>query len=146
VLPPGRSPQSGAAAHAEHLSYKPLVLVIDDNLDARSLLTAILECEGYEVVSASSAYAALEEVQRERYNFIISDIGMPGMDGYELARRLRILPEYSTTPMIAVTGFPQYSAHATAINAGFNAHLEKPIEPAKLLEILARLLGNHRPS
>jgi CheY-like chemotaxis protein len=142
VLSRGRSRQSGAAEQAEHRSHKPLVLVIDDNLDARSLLAAILEYEGYDVVSAASAYAALEEAQRERFNFIISDIGMPGMDGYELARRLRTLPEYSTTPMIAVTGFPQYAAHATAINAGFNAHLEKPIEPTKLLEILARLLGD----
>jgi CheY-like chemotaxis protein len=118
---------------------KPLALVVDDNLDVTYMFAFILEHGGYDVMLASSAQAALEAAQREHFDVIVSDIGMPEMDGYELAKALRALPGYLATPMIAVTGFEEYAAHENAFNAGFNALLKKPVDPPKLLEILARL-------
>jgi CheY-like chemotaxis protein len=116
---------------------RPLALVVDDNPDVTYMFAVVLEHGGYDVMSASSAKAALDAAQREHFDVIVSDIGMPEMDGYELARGLRALPGYLATPMIAVTGFE--AAHGNAFNAGFNALLKKPVDPPKLLEILARL-------
>lgn len=118
---------------------KSLVLVVDDNPDVTHLFAVVLEHAGYDVISASSVQAALDAAQLEHFDVIVSDIGMPEMDGYELAKALRALPDYAATPMIAVTGFEEYAAHANAFNAGFNAHIKKPVDPPKLLEILARL-------
>lgn len=111
-------------------SQHPLVLVVDDNPDVRYLFAVVLDHAGYDVVSASSAQAALEAAQREHFDVIVSDTGLPEMNGYELARALRALSDYVATPMIAVTRFEEYAAaHENAFNAGFNALLKKPVDP-----------------
>lgn len=130
--------QQMAGKDAQHQD-KPLALVVDDNPDVTYMFGVVLEHGGYDVMLASSAQAALEAAQREHFDVIVSDIGMSEMDGYELAKALRALPGYLATPMIAVTGFEEYAAHGNAFNAGFNALLKKPVDPPKLLEILARL-------
>ena len=119
----------------EHYS----VLVVEDNEDTAFMFKLILEEGGYAAVTVFSAAAALDTARSEHFDVVVSDIGMPGMNGYELARQLRALAHYSSTPIIAVTGFSNYYHHHEAISCGFNAYLTKPVAPTKLLEIVARL-------
>jgi CheY-like chemotaxis protein len=118
---------------------KRLVLVVDDVPDIAWMLAAYLERAGYRVVSVFSAGEALDAVKAEHFDVIISDVGLPQMDGYELAKELRALPEYVTTPLIAVTGFAEYADQQNAFTAGFDAHLRKPIDPTRLIELIAHL-------
>ena len=133
------APNQQVAGKETQTQDKPLVLLVDDNPDVTYMFAVVLEHGGYDVMSVSSAQAALEAAQREHFDAIVSDIGMPEMDGYELAKTLRALPGYLATPMIAVTGFEKYAEQGNAFNAGFNALLRKPVDPPKLLEVLARL-------
>ena len=74
---------------------------------------------------STSAVEALALAKREHFDLIVSDIAMPEMDGYALAKQLRCLPEYHSVPMIAVTGFVEYDDHDRALDAGFNTNLEE---------------------
>jgi len=118
---------------------RPRALVVDDAPDVTEMLALFLEHAGYETVMAFSAPDALAAAREERFDVIVSDIGMPGMNGYELAEALRSLPEYNGVPMIAVTGFSVFDDRGRAVQSGFNAHLTKPINPATLLELIQRL-------
>jgi CheY-like chemotaxis protein len=104
-------------------------LVVDDSPDIAAMLAAVLRHAGYEVSTAHSAQDALEAALAKHFDAVVSDIGMPGMNGYELARALRAVPEYGATPMVAVTGFAMYDDRDRALEAGFDAHLSKPINP-----------------
>ncbi len=117
---------------------KRRALVVDDVADVTEMLSVLLEHAGYEVVTADSARAALTAASGDQFDVIISDIGMPEMNGYELATTLRSQPGYETTPMVAVTGYSMFDQQRS-INAGFNAHLTKPIEPRALLDLIERL-------
>jgi CheY-like chemotaxis protein len=118
---------------------RPRALVVDDAPDVTEMLALFLEHAGYETVMAFSAPDALAVAQEERFDVVVSDIGMPGMNGYQLAEALRNLPEYNSVPMIAVTGFSAFDDRGRAVQSGFNAHLTKPINPATLLELIQRL-------
>lgn len=112
-------------------------LVVDDNPDITAMLAAVLRHAGYDVSTAHSAPDALEAALAEHFDVVISDIGMPGMNGYELAQALRALPEYNATPMVAVTGFAMYDDRDRAMEAGFNTHLSKPIDPVDLTQAIS---------
>ncbi|HEX8499766.1 MAG TPA: response regulator [Pyrinomonadaceae bacterium] len=116
---------------------KRRALVVDDSPDVADMLTIVLREAGYEVETTYSASQALMAAFTRRFDVIISDIGMPGMDGYELARRLRELPEYRATPMVAVTGFASYDDRERSLGEGFTAHLSKPVDPATLTRALS---------
>lgn len=109
-------------------------LVVDDSPDITEMLAALLRLSGYDVSMAYSAADALGVAREKRFDVVVSDIGMPEMNGYELARLLRGLPEYDAVPMIAVTGFAMYDDRDRALEAGFNAHLSKPINPSELMQ------------
>jgi len=111
---------------------KGLALVVDDNPDITDMLAAVLRHAGYTVSTAHSAPDALTTALSKHFDVIVSDIGMPGMTGHELARALRAMPEYRATPMIAVTGFDMYDDRERSADAGFSAHLRKPIDPLAL--------------
>ena len=117
-----------------------IVLVVDDVPDVTEMIELLLKHAGYDVSTADSAKAALKLARKRHYDLIISDIGMPEMNGYELAAELRKLVNYDQTPMIAVTGYSEYDDRGRAVNAGFNIHLTKPIEPDQLLAIMNLLL------
>lgn len=119
---------------------KRSALIVDDVPDIASMLAVYLERAGYRAVSVFSASEALDAARHEHFDVIISDIGLPVMDGYELARELRALPDYATTPLIAVTGFSEYTDQQNAFNAGFDAHLKKPIDPTKLIGLIEHLV------
>ena len=111
-------------------------LVVDDNPDIANMLAAVLRHSGYEATAAYSSSDALTTALAKHFDVIVSDIGMPGMDGYELARVLRAMPEYRAIPMVAVTGFAMYDDRERALAAGFNTHLSKPIDPLALKQAL----------
>ena len=111
---------------------KGRALVVDDSEDIAEMLAMVLRYEGYDTTTAYSAQDALTAAFSQHFDVIISDIGMPGMNGYELARTLRATPEYQSVRMVAVTGFAMYDDKERAIEAGFNDHLSKPIDPGTL--------------
>src|SRR5258708_3090010 len=116
-------------------------LVVDDVADVTEMLSVFLTLAGYDVVTAHSAYAAIELARSANFDVVVSDIGMPVMNGYELARALRTLPGFEAVPMIAVTGFSMYDDQQRSLQAGFNAHLTKPIDPNVLFRLIEQLRG-----
>jgi PAS domain S-box-containing protein len=116
------------------------VLVVEDEIDSRDILTFVLEQEGAEVISTDSANAALEALQQSIPDLIISDIGMPAMDGYTLMTKIRELPQGKNLPAIALTAYAGEVDQQRSINAGFHKHLSKPINIPELLETITEVL------
>ncbi|MGQ0761039.1 MAG: response regulator [Acidobacteriota bacterium] len=121
------------------------VLVVDDVPDVTEMIELLLKHAGYDVSTAKSAQDALHLARLNHYDLVISDIGMPDMNGYELAEALRELAAYNKTPLIAVTGYSEYDDRGRAVRAGFNVHLTKPIEPTQLLTLIRELLAQFEP-
>jgi two-component system CheB/CheR fusion protein len=126
---------------ASHEAGKPRALVVDDAPDVTEMLSFALRYAGYEVVPAFSGEQALREASAGSFDVVVSDIGMPGMSGYELAERLRGLDDYRQTPLIAVTGFSMYDDRDRALASGFNAFVNKPVNPRDLIALIERLRG-----
>lgn len=124
---------------------KPLALIVDDVADVTEMLAVFLSLAGYEVVTAHSATEAIEEARARRFDVVISDIGMPAMNGYELAERIRAIAGYESVPLVAVTGFSMYDDRERSLRSGFNAHLTKPIDPNVLFQLIERLRGEDVP-
>lgn len=120
---------------------RPSALVVDDAPDLAEMLSVFLTHAGYKVVTAESAKAAIAAAEVNRFDVIISDIGMPQMNGYQLAQALRAMPDYSSVPMIAVSGFSMYDDRERSLSSGFNAHVTKPIDPIGLFELIEQLRG-----
>ncbi|HEX8745606.1 MAG TPA: PAS domain S-box protein [Pyrinomonadaceae bacterium] len=122
------------------------VLVVDDEEDARQLLRAILvQCEAV-VETAANAGQAIEAVRRARPDVLITDIGMPGEDGYDLLKRLRadLDPKVKELPAIALTGYASEGDRMRSLAAGFQIHLTKPVDPQSLVAALSRLVKKDR--
>jgi CheY-like chemotaxis protein len=117
------------------------VLVVDDVHDVTEMIALFLKHAGYQVATADSASMALQLAEERNFDLIISDIGMPQMNGYELAGELRRLSDYQSIPIIAVTGYSEYDDRGRALQAGFSAHLTKPIDPSQLLDLMNELLS-----
>ncbi len=115
------------------------LLVVDDNRDAAISLAMLLRLQGHEVRVAYSGAAALEAVTDFIPDLVLLDIGMPGMDGYEVSRRLRGTPGLEKTVLTALTGWSQVEDRRRTEDAGFDHHLVKPLEPAALEKLLADL-------
>jgi len=137
------SNQSDLAADTQTSRIQPGVgktaLVVDDVADVTEMLAVLLSHAGYDVVTAASARAALDAARQRQFDVVISDIGMPEMNGYQLAREMRTLPGYETVPMVAVTGYSMFDDKERSTNAGFNAHMTKPIDPRALLDLIEQL-------
>ena len=119
------------------------VLVVEDDEDARAIVTRILADHAAEVMSAASASEALEALWTATPDVLVSDIGMPDVDGYELIRRVRALPPKgsASVPAIALTAFARTEDRDRALSAGYQAHLAKPVEPWRLVAVVAALCG-----
>jgi PAS domain S-box-containing protein len=143
---PGGPAAAGRPA-ADHRLPGVRVLVVDDENDSRAMLAAVLEGQGAAVTSAGSADEAVAAFERARPDIIVSDIAMPGQDGYSLIRRIRALgPEGGgRTPAVALTGRVTADDRTRALAAGFQAHVAKPIDTAELLEAVAALAGRIGP-
>jgi signal transduction histidine kinase/ActR/RegA family two-component response regulator len=119
------------------------VLVVDDDADSRALLRMLLESAGATVDTAASADEALERMREQRPDVLISDVGMPGKDGYALVRELRADPRIGRDAIaaIAVTGQARPQDRVRILRAGFQAHLVKPVEPDEVLALVRALAG-----
>jgi CheY-like chemotaxis protein len=115
------------------------VLAVDDDYDALEILATLLEAAGAEVRVARSAADALAALRVWWPTVIVSDIGMPEQNGYELIGAIRALPGGDRIPAAAVTGYSQWEDRARAFAAGFQAHIPKPADPDELIAALARL-------
>jgi CheY-like chemotaxis protein len=114
-------------------------MVVDDNQDAADSLAMLLRLQGHEVRVAYSGMAALEMTKTYTPDVVFMDIGMPGMDGYEAARRIRELPGLGKVVLAALTGWGQKEDRRRTAEAGFNHHLVKPPEPKAVESVLAEL-------
>jgi signal transduction histidine kinase len=138
ALPP---PMTAAEPRTEPASpggRRLRILVVEDNQDAAESLTTLLELWGHEVRVAYDGLAALRLAEAETPDVILSDIGLPGMDGYELARQLRARPAFGRVVLIALSGYGRDEDRRQAAEAGFDHHLVKPPE----LDTLLQLIGN----
>jgi two-component system, chemotaxis family, CheB/CheR fusion protein len=114
-------------------------LVVDDVSDVTDMLSMLLTHAGYDVTCASTAPEALARAREQRFDMVISDIGMPEMNGYELAKALRSLPGYEAVPLVAVTGYSMFDDRSRSLTAGFNEHVTKPIDPRAFLDLIEQL-------
>lgn len=117
------------------------ILVVDDNADAAETLADLLQMSGYEVRTAGNARAALEALQAFKPGVALLDIGLPDIDGYALAGKVRALPEQAGIRLVALTGYGRDHDRAQALAAGFDEHMVKPVAVDQLLRVLERLLG-----
>jgi signal transduction histidine kinase len=124
-------PVKAAAADAEP-ALPSRVLVVDDNIDAADMIASLLELEGHQVATRYNAREALDCAVEFQPEVVLLDIGLPDLDGYEVARQLRRLPEMEKVVLVAVTGFGRESDRDKAFAAGFNLHLVKPVTPGTL--------------
>jgi len=120
------------------------ILVVDDNVDGATMLAMMLSFSGHDTRSASNGPEALETALAFHPEVIFLDIGLPGMDGYEVAKRIRAHPQLKGILLIAVTGWGSEADRLRSKNAGFDEHLTKPVEPAAFDEVLARFNTLHR--
>jgi CheY-like chemotaxis protein len=120
------------------------VLVVDDNRDAAESLGMVLELLGAEVFIACSGPDALDALVARQPSVVLLDIGMPGMDGFEVARRIRQLPQFRHVTLIALTGWGQEGDRRLSQAAGFDHHLIKPADIQTLQGLLATI-DDHRP-
>jgi signal transduction histidine kinase len=114
------------------------ILVVDDNVDSADSLATLLELYGHKVHTVYSGTAALEVALSFQPSIILLDIGLPGMDGYEVARRLRENTRFAKVTLVALTGYGQEDDRRRTQQAGFDLHLVKPVAPEQLNHLLAR--------
>jgi CheY-like chemotaxis protein len=115
------------------------VLIVDDNTDAADSLAAVLRLRGHEVQTVNDGPASLDAAAAFRPEVVLLDIGLPGLNGYEVARRLRQDDATRQAKLIAVTGYGQDEDRARSSEAGFDRHLVKPVEPGEILRLLQSL-------
>ena len=122
------------------------VLLVDDDLDARELFTEVLASQGAQVVTADAGQEALDAFRAFAPDVIVSDLRMPGMDGFELIRRIRSggTARGATTPAVAVTVLVDPEDVVRAMEAGFQKHVRKPVDPPVLLETVLQLCRGSR--
>ncbi|HUG54283.1 MAG TPA: response regulator [Vicinamibacteria bacterium] len=140
----GSEAARGAAAECETPTLTGVeVLVVEDETDARELIRTVLEQLGAAVITASSGAEALAAMDGRHLDVLLSDIEMPGMDGYHLLRAVRERPadRGGLIPAAALTAYARPEDRAAALVAGFQLHVAKPVQPAELAAVVSRLAG-----
>jgi CheY-like chemotaxis protein len=135
------SAQPGKAAPIETKVPAAHLMVVEDDEDTLEMLRATLARHGFRVTACESAEETLRLAQEDRPDLLISDIGMPEMDGFEMIERLRQVDGYVSLPAIALTGYASTEDAKAALASGFNAHVSKPVDPAELLALVKELLA-----
>jgi CheY-like chemotaxis protein len=122
------------------------VLTVDDDPDARLLLNTVLAQCGVVVESCRTAAEAIDKIDEFEPDILVSDIGMPDEDGYELISKIRAAENGTEKrlPAIALTAFARVEDRLKALSAGYNMHVPKPVEPAELIVVIASLLNHKR--
>jgi PleD family two-component response regulator len=118
-------------------------MIVDDNRDAAEMLAEILNTAGFLTIALLDARSVLDNLSTFRPDSILIDIGLPVVDGYELARRIQALEEFKDVRLIAITGYGHESARQRSFASGFSEHLVKPVDMKQLEAILRqRVLGS----
>jgi CheY-like chemotaxis protein/two-component sensor histidine kinase len=112
------------------------ILIVEDHPDVRTMLKMLLEMQGFDVETANDGERGLEMIEFQQPNVAFVDIGLPGIDGYEVARRVRSRPENDAVNLVALTGYGQPKDRERAAEAGFDAHLAKPVDLNELTHYL----------
>jgi CheY-like chemotaxis protein len=116
------------------------MLVVDDNRDSAEALALLLRMDGADVKTAHDGFAAMQTIEHFRPEMVLLDIGMPEMDGYEVARRVRAQPWGTGVVLVAQkTGWGQHEDRRRALEAGFDVHMTKPVDYSKLVALIADL-------
>ena len=123
------------------VSSRRSLVYVEDNEDARATMAELLRSDGYEVIEVPDGEGVLAAVLATQPHAVLLDIGLPGIDGYEVARRLRANPATQSVPLIALTGYGQLRDKQAAEVAGFDAHLVKPVDPAAVLRAVEEVLA-----
>ena len=134
VEPPAGADTRDPAPAADGLRRR--VVIVEDNADARESLQLLLQLAGHEVETAEDGLIGLQKLTALRPDVALIDLGLPGIDGYDLARRLRALPEARAMRLIAVSGYGQAEDRRRALDAGFDLHITKPVDPDRLQRLL----------
>jgi two-component system CheB/CheR fusion protein len=134
---PADQPEEPAAERSRADAQR--VMVVEDNADSREALCALLEAAGYDCRSAASGTAALALVDAFAPSVVVLDLGLPEVDGFEIARRIRTDARHDAVRLVALTGYGQAADRAASLSAGFDEHIVKPVHPERLLDLLARL-------
>jgi len=121
------------------------IVVVEDHADARAALEMVLHLDGHRVRTVGDGREAVEVILAEQPDVALIDIGLPGIDGHEVARRLRAAPEGRDLVLVALTGYGRPDDARRALEAGFDAHLVKPVDVDELSRVLARLGGRPKP-
>lgn len=125
-------------------SASPRVLVVDDNVDAAETLTTFLDMIGMEARSVNDGAAAVQAAVDFAPDLVLLDIGLPGMNGYDVARAIRQQPQLAGVTLVALTGWGAEDDRRRAMEAGFNHHLTKPVDLSVLEEMLLRVQAPQR--
>jgi CheY-like chemotaxis protein len=112
------------------------VLIVEDNEDAGEMYRMLIELSGHEVLVAENGVRGLEMLKSARPDIALVDIGLPGMDGYEIARRFRAEPDGHRVLLVALTGYGSSTDRDRSRQAGFDLHLLKPVDPQALKSLL----------
>jgi len=116
------------------------VLVIEDNEKNRYLISFILKDEGFAVIAATTGEEGVEMADRESPDLILMDIQLPGIDGYEATRRIRVSPVSGKIPIVALTSYAMSSDREQAFAAGCNGYVENPLNPDTIIEEILKFL------
>jgi len=122
------------------------ILVVDDDADIRTLIQAVLETSGHEIMLASSGQEALNKLKRRPYDLVVLDIMMPTMSGYEVLEQIRAMPSRAETPVIVVTAKHDPTGVMREVKGGAIDHLAKPFLPEELEEVVERALSGTQES
>jgi signal transduction histidine kinase/ActR/RegA family two-component response regulator len=134
--------QQAEKPRAESPPGKVHLMIVEDDPDTLEMLRATLESRGFRVTACESAAETLKVASGTQVDLIISDIGMPQMDGFHMIERLREIAGYQDVPAIALSGYASQKDAKAALAAGFNAHVSKPVDPAELIIMVNGLLQN----
>jgi CheY-like chemotaxis protein len=119
-------------------------VIIEDNDDAREVLTLQLTLQGHQVHPAPEGQAGVELAAAVAPDVVLIDVGLPGLDGYEVARRIRAACEARSMLLVALTGYGQPQDRQRALDAGFDVHLTKPVAPEQLAAVITQRAGDRR--
>jgi len=144
VIPAGAVPDASAADTRVRPLNGARVLVVDDDADTRDLIATVIRGAGGSTTAAASVIEAMTAIDSDVFDAIVSDISMPGGNGYDFARDLRCADRTGLVPLVAVTAYTRVEDRDRAIAAGFDAHLGKPFEPRALVGVLASLILDSR--
>ena len=120
---------------------QPIILIVENEVSNRILIERVLSTRGYRCISASNGQEALNILDREYVDLILTDLSMPVLDGYRTTQLIRARPALANVPIVAVTAYALNDENEAAMHIGCNEYLTKPFKPRQLLEVVDRLLS-----